>query len=334
LTYETLERYRDARRVYEGYLSTCRAQPLCTDLKRRLALLDRRELEVAAREALARESEIADTPPRTGTVAVFPFRVLLDDPTLRPLGRAVAELLVNDLSQTRRVTVLERLQVQVLVNELKLATSGLVDPMQAVRSGRILGAERIVQGSLGGQADELELSAAIVNVGSATLMGGAGVGLLSETDAMNRILQAQKRLALRIYQSLGVELTVAERERVSRRPTGNLQAILAFGAGLEAMDRGDYTQAAQDFTRAVQMDPTFTMARRKSSEARETASAASVSMEQLIERAGIESAQPGSSAADVLMPNPFARDPVAEVLGNETVGRKAIIELIFRRPNE
>src|SRR5262245_26940053 len=54
LTFETLGRYGDARRVYQEYLPRCRARTLCADLKRRLALLDRRELETLARQALLR----------------------------------------------------------------------------------------------------------------------------------------------------------------------------------------------------------------------------------------------------------------------------------------
>ncbi|MGH7460892.1 MAG: tetratricopeptide repeat protein [Longimicrobiales bacterium] len=333
-TYEALALYRDARRLYEEYIATTRSSTLRSDLKRRLALLNRRELEAFAKQAVARETELRNTPPRDRTVAVFPFQVLQEDTALRPLGRALAELLVVDLSQTSRLTVLERLQVQLLLDELKLSASNLVDPGQALRGGRLLGAEQIVQGSLAGEAESLELNAAIVNVRETTrAAANPAARVLSERDAMSRVLAAQKRLALRLYESLGVELTVAERERVNRRPTENLRAILAFGTGLEAYDRGDYAGAARQFADAARLDPAFAMARNMATQARENAAAVSVSTTQLIEMAAIESSQPGAPATDVLTPDPFARDAAAEVLGNEGLGRKTIIELIFRRPN-
>lgn len=333
LTYEALEQYRDARRLYEQYLKGGRSRNLRSDLSSRLVLLQRKELELAVRQAVARERELAGTPPRARTVAVFPFQVTQQDPAIRPLGRALAELLVVDLSQTDRLTILERLQVQLLLDELDLSAGNLVDPRQAVRSGRMLGAERIVQGSLGGQAEAVELNAAVVQVVSTGRPATPGQRPLSETGALSRILDAEKRLAVRLYESLGVQLTVAELERVNRRPTENLQAILAYGLGLEALDAGNYARAAQQFAEAARLDPNFALAREKAEQARQTAAASATSIAQLVEKAGIEGNPLGSRASNFILPNPFTRDPVAEVLGGEEVRRKTIIELIFRRPN-
>jgi TolB-like protein len=332
LAYETLERYPDARRLYEQYLKVGRSRELRADLSRRLVLLQRRELEQIARNAVERETQLAGAAPRERTVAVFPFHVVSQDATLRPLGRALAELLVIDLSQTSRLTVLERMQVQLLLDEIGLSASGLVDPAQAVRSGRMLRAERIVQGSLGNQAETVELNAAVVQVATART-SAARPPALSETDALNRVMAAEKRLALRIYESLGITLTVAERERVARQPTSNLRAILAYGVGLEALDAGNFTRAVQQFEEAARLDPSFALAREKAEQTRQTAAAAGTSTVRLVEKASFEGSQPGLRTADVLLQNPFRRDPVAEVLGNEDVRSKTIIELIFRRPN-
>ncbi len=329
LSYEALQQYPDARRLYEHYLKVGRSRELRSDLKRRLVLLERRELEQFARRAVEEESRLRTAPPRERTVAVFPFQVVSTDAKLRPLGRALADLLVIDLSQTSRVTVLERMRVQLLLDELDLSASGRVDSAQVVRSGRMLSAERIVQGSLGSQAETVQLNAAIVQMPT----GRAGTGALSETDALNRIMAAEKRLALRIYESLGVSLTVAERERVSRQPTDNLNAILAYGIGLEALDAGNYARAAQQFDEAARLDPNFTLAKEKAEQTRQTAAAVATTTTRLVEKASFEGTQPGSTTANVLQQNPFKRDPVAEVLGNEDVRRKTIIELIFRRPN-
>jgi TolB-like protein len=334
LTYEALQRYADARRLYEQYLKGGGSRSIRADLNRRLVLLQRRQLELAVRQSIARERELAAANPRERTVAVFPFQVTATDSTMRPLGRALAELLVIDLSQTSRLTVLERLQVQLLLNELNLSASGRVDQASALRSGRLLGAERIVQGSLGGQAESVELNAAIIQVRAATQTQAPAGAPLAERDALNRILAAEKRLALRIYQSLGVALTVAERERINRQPTQNLNAILAYGLGLEAFDAGYYALAAQQFAEASRLDPRFALARQRAEQSRQTAAAATTTTAQLIEKAGIESSQPGARAVDFMLPAAFARDPVAEVLGTEEVRRPTTIELIFRRPNQ
>jgi Tfp pilus assembly protein PilF/TolB-like protein len=333
VAYEDLQLFPEARRLYEGYIKNGRSRSLRNDLSQRLALLQRRELEATVRQAVRREAELASVAPQPRTVAVFPFSVLRQDAEFGPLGRAVAEMLVIDLSQTSRLTVLERLQVQLLLDELKLSQTQLVDPASAVRSGRMLGAERIVQGSLGGQAQSLELNAAIVRAQTVARGQPNAPSLVTETDVINRVLDAEKRMALRIYQSLGVELTVAERELVTRRPTDNIRALLAYGIGLEAFDSGDYARAALQFEEALRLDPNFALARAKAEQTRQIMAAIAQTTSQLVDKAATEALQPGFANPDLFLPNPFARDAVAEILGRENFDRKSIIELIIRRPN-
>src|SRR5690606_21419623 len=206
----------------------------------RLPLLARRELEAAVRNAVAREAELAGTQPSATRIAVFPFHYEGADPELRPLGRALAGLVTTDLSQVQRLTVLERARVQLLLDELALAESGYVDPATAARGGRLLGAGRIVQGRIAGGADGVRLEAAVVRVAT----GEAPPAAVREQDELRRLFDMEKRLVLALFESLGVQLTAAERERVNRRPTESLQALLEYGLGLEAEDAGDFARAA------------------------------------------------------------------------------------------
>src|SRR5205807_1560901 len=70
------------------------------------------------------------------------------DSTYRPLSRGLAELITTDLAYIRTLKLLERLQIGVLLDELKLGTSERADPATAARVGRLLRAERMVQGSV------------------------------------------------------------------------------------------------------------------------------------------------------------------------------------------
>lgn len=73
---------------------------------------------------------------------------------------------------------------------------------------------------------------------------------------------------------LGVELTPAEREAINQNRAENLLAFLAYGRGLQAMDRGDFAAAAQFFNQAIQLDPGFAVARIQASAAGDMADAA------------------------------------------------------------
>jgi TolB-like protein len=332
LTYEDLGHYARAREMYRHYLTVGRSASLKARVRARLPLLERKELVASIQESLAREKELAQTAPRQNLVAVFPFVYAGSDSSMRPLGRAMAEMLVTDLSQTERLTVLERMRVQALADELRLGESGLVDPATAARSGRLLGAGRIVQGHILGDEQSVKLLAAVVGVQSGQRANN--IASVTEEDAVRRVFDLEKRLALSIYRTLGIELTVAERERVNQRPTQNLQALLAYGMGLQAADAGAFEEAARHFSTAATLDGAFTQARQQADAAAQSAAAVSVSTDALIRDASAPANVTTSlSGVEQLVPIAGGRDATAEVLNREGIGATgSLVEIIIRLP--
>jgi TolB-like protein len=330
LTYEDMGRVQDAHRQYLQFL-TLRGGPATERVVRgRVRLLERQMLLLAVREAVAAEGALTGVPARAGTVGVFPFLFSASDPTLEPLGRGLAELLVTDLAQTGRLTVLERARVQLLLDEMRLAADGLVQPSTAARTGRMLGAAHIVQGQVLGDPDALRLQAAVLDVASAAVQGSP----IAEEDALRRLFDMQKRIALQVYESLGIQLTAAERERVEQRPTRNVRALLEFGLGLAADDAGRYADARRHFTAAARADRGFTAARERATAAAETATAVATTTQALARQATLEADGDADALAalDALVPGRGARDAGSEVLGREGLGaRDAVIQIIIRR---
>lgn len=342
LTYEEMGRYAEARREYGAYLEVAGSERLSAAVRDRLVLLARRELEASVRAAVAGEAELAATDPVPGTVGLFPFLYTGLDPAYSPLSRALAEMLVTDLSQTNRLTVLERLRVQLLLDEIALAEEGVVDAATAARAGRMLGAGQIVQGRLDAFDEALQVEALVVPVGTERAAVGAS---LSDEDALQRLFDLQLRLALDLYAALGIELTPAERERVTRRPTENLQALLAFGEGLEAGDGGRFGVAAEHFARALELDPDFEAAAERGEEARALDEAGRTSTRRLSQTDDEDlMTAPGpadfrrleASLLDMwrYLPDTPPRDLAPEVFGTERFGTTALgrVEFIFRRP--
>jgi TolB-like protein len=224
----------------------------------RLALLTRKELRQAARAAIAQEATLSAQPPTENSVAVFPFSYVGQNEDLRPVGRGLTHLMITDLSKLSRLKLLEREQVQLLVDEMALNDAGRVDPRTGARSGRILRAERVVQGSVQdvpGKQD-IRLDAAIVNASDAKVVA-SGTG----SDPLAQLFALQKQVLFRLVDQLGITLTPAERRALSERPTADLQAFLAFSRGLEAEDRGDYQAAEANYSAALARDPNFRAAK-------------------------------------------------------------------------
>jgi TolB-like protein len=251
-----------ARVAYTHYIAIARTGEMKETARRRLSLVGRHELEFQARQALAHEASLAETPPDANTVAVMPFSYSGTNREIQPLTRGLAQLVVTDLAKSRQIRVLERERMQAILDEMQLADSGRVDSQTALRSGRLLRASRVVQGTIAEQGTDLRVDAAVVDVASAGVAASAGA-----SDALNRLFDLEKQVVLSIFNSLGIQLSDQERESINQRPTQNVQAFLAFSRGLEAQDRGDFDGARDAFGEAAGLDPSFRAAAQSSSSA-------------------------------------------------------------------
>ncbi len=345
ITADELGDYAAADSLYHAYLALGRSAPLKGEVSRRLALVQRQALTASIRNALATEAQLSQLPPEPRALAVFPFGYTGADPRMQSLSRALAALLTTDLAQTDRVRVLERTQVQALLGEIKLSASGLVDPATAVRGGRLLRAERVVQGQLGGDERSLRIAAAVVPVVRGR---GAPPPPIEVRDRLAGLFEMEKTLALGVYRSLGIELTVAERERVTHHATENIEALLEFGWGLQAEDAGQPAQAAEHFRRAWQLDPGFLDARQHATSDDALVEAASLTPNRLAQGARAEmpltvlgpplllggfrprgTATLGLDPLRVLLPDPILRNPGAELLGLDGVTAPATLVIVI-----
>lgn len=258
LTFEELGRYDSARVAYTTASAQARNAGQRSEIENRLTLLTRAELRAAAREAIGREQALSAQPPTANAVAVFPFRYVGSNPEYAPLGRGLTHLMITDLSKLSRLTLLERERVQALVEELALNETGRVDPGTGARSGRLLRAGRVIQGSVGEApgSTNLRLDAAVVDATSSSVVA-TGTG----SDQLQQLFQLEKTVLFRLLDQMGMVLTPSERRAISERPTADMQAFLAFSGGLEAEDRGDYAAAEASYAAAVARDPNFAQAR-------------------------------------------------------------------------
>jgi TolB-like protein len=210
-----------------------------------------------AKLALSRESTLTALAPEPSTLAVLPVTIA-GDSSLQPLSRGLAELLTTDLAMVRSLRLLERVQIGALLDELKLGQTSRADPSTAARVGRLLRAERMVQGVAAiTENGPVRMSAAVVR-------GDGNVGAGAQANGtFKQLLDLEKQLVFGIATQLGIQLTEAERQRILRQGPKNLAAFLAYSLGLEALDRGDYRAAAAAFGAAVRADPSFQQAQQQ-----------------------------------------------------------------------
>jgi tetratricopeptide (TPR) repeat protein len=273
LANEEIGDFTAARVGYERYLaSSSPSGSLRKNIQARIALVSRQELKQQAKVALQREQELATEAPTPRSIAVLPFKLIGISDEMKPLQTALAEMIVTDIGFTGLKSI-ERVRVQSMLDEMSLTLGGVTTEETGARTGRLLRAEKVVQGQLTGTGgDALSVDAVVLNTAERT-PGDA----ITKQGELQGIFDLEKQVVFGILDAAKYPLTAAEREKINQNRSTNLLAFLAFGRGLEAMDRGDYDQANAQFRQATQIDPSFSAARVQTTETTQLNSASQTS---------------------------------------------------------
>lgn len=303
---EQEEQYAEAITVYRRFIDAKPEARGVASVRARETIARRHRATRLARQALAREAELADQPAGSQSVAVLPLAIA-GDSIYQPLSRGLAEIMTSDLALLRRFQLVERLELNALLDELELAQTERVDRGTAARLGRLVRAARMVQGLAAIRPEgQTRLEATIV-LGTGEVTGPEIV-----TGRFRDLMRLEKDLVIAIAARLGYQLSEAERQLILENGTGSLSAFLAYSRGLVAEDLGDYSAAALYYSQAVQADPNFSQAR--------------VQHQAAVAAPGVQRASAVTTAAGTTVATPDASgNPLFTVIGDlaATQGERA-----------
>ncbi len=153
-------------------------------------------------------------------------------------GKALTEMLISDLSQTKGITVVERQKLEELNEELALGLTGLVDESTAPQVGKMLGAAYIMAGSYDISRRDVTVTYKVVNVETAVVVAaGTAEG---ERDDIARVEAAIVSSAL---DQMAAALPGLEKIETESGEAVGLDEVVAYGEALEHTDRGEYDKA-------------------------------------------------------------------------------------------
>jgi len=224
-------------------------------IKKQLTILDMVESMNLAKAAVQKEKVLETMQPKAETVAVFYFKDLSPDHRFRHLQKSIATMIITDLSQVDSLQVLERMRVQYLLTEMEMGQTGIVEKKTAPKAGRLLGAENLIVGTF--NTGSFRVNTSVASTTESQLKGSIAVH--SEVDEFYIL---QKELVYKLLKVLNVKLTQEEEIKFSKYHTKNLNAVIYFGQGLEALDKNEWKEAKEYFNLAVEEDPSFNLAMR------------------------------------------------------------------------
>jgi tetratricopeptide (TPR) repeat protein len=128
-------------------------------------------------------------------------------------------------------------------------------PASVDQIGRDLGVRYVLEGSIQRSDQRVRINVQLIDAAS-----GRHLWAERYDERIDDLFDLQDRITKRIVQSLAVRLTDIELDRVSAKPTGNLEAydyVLKGRALASNLTRGDNFDAREMFRRALDLDPSY-----------------------------------------------------------------------------
>jgi tetratricopeptide (TPR) repeat protein len=242
-----------ALQYYSKYKDVPEDSPFRDMMEGRYLWIQRQQDYSDVKSLIQNEKDLSFQNISDSTMAVFPLIYLGTDTNYAPLSRGFSEMISIDLAKLKEIKVLERVRIQAVLEELKLAQSEAVDQSTAPRMGKLLKAGTIVSGDY----DVTDNGNFKIDLGSWKVETSQRKSWVNKTGSLNDIFTLQKQVVFAFLQENGFDLTQEEKEQIAYIPTQSLDAFLAYSKGLMQEDAGNFEQANGFFQQAVQLDPHF-----------------------------------------------------------------------------
>lgn len=132
-------------------------------------------------------------------IAVFSF----DDANARSdqtkLGQSITEMMVTALIQENRFTVMERVQLEKILQEQSLQQSGALNVESAVEVGKLSGLEAVVIGSISQLRSTIEVDGRLIAVETGRAVAAASASVSNPDDLREAANQIARQLSARAH---------------------------------------------------------------------------------------------------------------------------------------
>ena len=242
-----------AIRVYGAAANLQGDGPTRKLIRERLDVLIDRQLADEARRAARGEDTLSVRSLPENSIAVINFNGSYLPPEFQPMALGMAEFIAMDLSKVSALKVLERVKINVILDELKLGQSSYADSRVAPRMGRLLGSRRIVLGTVTGSGESgLRVDGRLVDT-----VDGTASGTQSDEGSLDRFFDVEKKFVFALLDTLGIAISKTERDEIEQVPTESFLAFMAYSKGLSYERQGMYDDAMNSFRDAARQDPGF-----------------------------------------------------------------------------
>ncbi|MEX2157071.1 MAG: CsgG/HfaB family protein [Gemmatimonadales bacterium] len=168
------------------------------------------------------------------------------------LERGIAGMMISELSANPAARVVEREQIQRLLEEQNLGAQGRIDPQTAARIGKLVGARYVVLGTFIDFYGDFRVDVRLVNTETSEIVK-------TESERMQRdhLFDIIRNISARLMKDANLPALQrqASDQRMGRQiPT---EALTYYSRALLYQDRGQKEKAVEMFNRALAIFPEY-----------------------------------------------------------------------------
>jgi serine/threonine protein kinase/Tfp pilus assembly protein PilF len=195
------------------------------------------------------------------SLAIMHFENNTGDVTLQHWRKALSDLLIADLSQSRYIQVLSGERLYNIMEELDLLTASSYSSNDLQDVAERGGTQYVLVGQMTKAGETLRLNTTLQDARSGDVLGSAQV----EGEGVESLFALVDDLTKRIKEDfqLSEEKLASDLDaRIEEITTSSAEAHQYYNEGMTYHNRGDYTKSIPHMELAVALDPEFAMAYR------------------------------------------------------------------------
>jgi TolB-like protein len=178
---------------------------------------------------------------------------------LEPLTKGITDMFITEFSQIENLQVVERVQLEKLLDEMAMGQSGILEESSAQQVGKMLGAQYLVFGSfMNLYKNDFRIDVRIVQVET-----GLTIRAEQETGKKKEFFKMVKKLSAKIIKNLKLKVTKTDIASLARIENNSLDAAILYSRGLDYEDNGDLTNAIKMYKKALKENPKFISAKKR-----------------------------------------------------------------------
>lgn len=189
-------------------------------------------------------------------LAITYFENSSGSPELNWLREGLADMLITNLSRSKKLTVLSRQQLHLLLERVGYGSEDKISLDKMLDIARKSQAEALVLGSFARLGEKVRIDAQLYDTTSGQLVAAESL----TTDNPDQILTQIDLLSLKLATHLGAAPSDQDEARLASVMTNNLDAYRYYSLALEQIQMFQFAEAITLMEKAITLDPQFAMA--------------------------------------------------------------------------